>query len=225
MEITELTTETLEWDTFVRASGDGTPFHLTAWKQAVEQTYGHRPHYLMASRDGVIEGVLPLFDVRGVLGQRALISVPYAVYGGICATSSVARVALLEAAIALARVCGSTYVELRHRNDQGLTLPTKNLYVTFSRSISPNEEENALAIPRKQRRMTRQGAKHGLRAEIGRNHLDAFYEIYAHSVRNLGTPVFPKKLLRALMNSFDKECQILTVWHGDRMVAGVLTLF
>ena len=38
--VTALSTETLEWDTFVRTSDEGTPFHLTAWKQAVEQTFG-----------------------------------------------------------------------------------------------------------------------------------------------------------------------------------------
>lgn len=225
MDIRELTSEAVEWDAFVRASADGSPFHLTAWKHAVEETFGHRPHYLMASRGGALEGVLPLFEVRGLLGGRALVSVPYAVYGGICAATPAARSALLDAATALARKVGAGYVELRHRRDQGLGLPTKELYFTFSRPISASEEDNALAIPRKQRRMTRQGVKHGLRAEIGRNHLDALYEIYAHSVRNLGSPVFPRRLFRALLDGFDKECQILTVWRHDRMIAGVLTLF
>ncbi len=225
MEIRVLRNESLEWDAFVRSSEDGSPFHLTAWRCAVEQAYGYRAHYLMVVRGGGIEGVLPLFEVRGLLGGKALISVPYGVYGGICATSDAARQVLLEAASSLGRGCGAAYLELRHKHHQGLDLPTKALYVTFSRPISGSDEENALAIPRKQRRMTRQGAKSGLRAEIGRNHLDGFYEIYAHSVRNLGSPVFPKRLFRTILDTFDKECQILTVSHRDRMVAGVLTLF
>ncbi len=225
MEISELGTETVEWDAFVRAAADGTPFHLTAWKRAVEESFGHRAHYLMATRGWGIEGVLPLFEVQGLLGGRALISVPYGVYGGLCATSPAARSALLEAAEVLGRTLNAAYVELRHRQDQGLDLPTKSLYVTFSRPISADEEENARAIPRKQRRMTRQGAKHGLRAEIGQDHLDGFYDIYARSVRQLGSPVFPRRLFRALLEAFDKDCQLLTVWHEGRMVAGVLTLF
>jgi hypothetical protein len=43
VEITELAGEVVEWDAFVRASADGSPFHLCAWKRAVEETYGHRP--------------------------------------------------------------------------------------------------------------------------------------------------------------------------------------
>ena len=145
------------------------PFHLLAWKRAVESTFGHRAHYLMAVRGGGLEGVLPLFEVRGLLGGRGLVSVPYAVYGGICASSEPARAALLDAARELATRTGAQYVELRHRaNQQVEGLPTKSLYVTFSRSICANDEENLSAIPRKQRRMTRQGAKFDLRAEVGR---------------------------------------------------------
>src|SRR5262249_32864629 len=44
--ISELTSETAEWDAFVRASDDGSPFHLTAWRRAVEETFGFRSHFL-----------------------------------------------------------------------------------------------------------------------------------------------------------------------------------
>src|SRR2546426_8317836 len=82
LEVRPLAGESIEWDAFVRSTPSGSPFHLLAWKRAVEQSFGHRPHYLMAVGDHGIEGVLPLFEVRGLLGGRGLISVPYAVYGG-----------------------------------------------------------------------------------------------------------------------------------------------
>jgi len=225
MDIDELRGESFEWDEFVRASAEGTPFHLTAWKRVVEETFGHRPHYLMATRAGAPEGVLPLFEVPGLLGGRRLISVPYGVYGGICAATQDARLALLEAAGTLARKRRVDYLELRNDHDQGLPLPTRELYVTFSREMFPEEEKNLEAIPRKQRRMVRQGSKHGLSAVIGQDHLDECYEIYAHSVRNLGSPVFPRALFRAIATAFDKECRILSVWHEGKIVAAVLTLF
>ena len=106
LEILPLAGEGIEWDAFVRSTSGGSPFHLLAWKRAVEQSFGHRPHYLMAVGDHGIEGVLPLFEVRGLLGGRGLISVPYAVYGGICARSAQARQALLDSATVLARRSG-----------------------------------------------------------------------------------------------------------------------
>jgi FemAB-related protein (PEP-CTERM system-associated) len=224
VEIRELGGHAAEWDAFVRASQWGSPFHLTAWKRAVETAFGHRACYRMAVRGSGVEGVLPLFEVRGLLGGRALVSVPYGVYGGICAESPEAREALLAEATGLAKRVGARYVELRHRAGQAMDLPTKSLYVTFGRPISASEEANLEDIPRKQRRMTRQGAKFGLRSELGMQHLDAFYEVYAASVHHLGSPVFPRRLFHALAAEFDKECELLTIWRDDRMLAGVLTL-
>ncbi|HET8579233.1 MAG TPA: FemAB family XrtA/PEP-CTERM system-associated protein [Methylomirabilota bacterium] len=224
MEVRPLSTETVEWDAFVRSNTYGSPFHLLAWKRAIETAFGHRSHYLVATGPGGVEGVLPLFEVPGLLGGRGLISVPYGVYGGICATTPEARTALLEAAGRLARERGAGYVELRHRSGQEVELPTKSLYVRFARSISADPEENMAAIPRKQRRMTRQGAKFGLRSELGLQHLDAFYEVYAESVRNLGSPVFPRALFHAIAQEFKQECDLLTVWREGQLLAGVLTL-
>jgi len=224
LEIRPLTGESIEWDAFVRSTPGGSPFHLLAWKRAVESSFGHRSHYVMAVGEHGIEGVLPLFEVRGLLGGRGLISVPYGVYGGICGRSEPARRILLDHAGELAKRVGASYVELRHRAGQELDLPTKSLYVNFSRPISSDDEENLAAIPRKQRRMTRQGEKHGLRAEFGMQHLTAFYEVYAHSVHALGSPVFPRRLFHALVQEFQKECELLTIWKDGRVLAGVLTL-
>ncbi len=225
MDVQLLTTETVEWDAFVRSAPGGSPFHLLAWKRTVESTFGHRPYYLMALRGNGIEGVLPLFEIRGLLGGRGLISVPYGVYGGICAMAPAVSSALLTAARELAVRTGVDYVELRHRVGQELDLQTKALYVTFSRPISSIETENLNAIPRKQRRMTRQGAKHGLRSELGLCHLDDFYEVYARSVHSLGSPVFPRGLFHAIAREFGKDCELLSIWRDGELLSGVLTLF
>jgi FemAB-related protein (PEP-CTERM system-associated) len=225
VDVRLLTTQSMDWDAFVRSTPGGSPFHLTAWKKVVESAFGRQPHYLMAMRGGGIEGVLPLFLVRDLLGGRGLISVPYGVYGGICSTSTAAADALVAAATELAARVKADYVELRHRAGQALALPTKSLYVTFSRTISSSEEENLNAIPRKQRRMTRQGAKHGLRVELGVEHLDGFWDVYAHSVHALGSPVFPRKLFRAIVQEFGKDCELMTVWRDEQLVSGVLSLF
>src|SRR5213083_2352774 len=107
MEIRTLSTETVEWDAFVRSSAHGSPFHLLAWKRVVEATFGHRPHYLLAAGSDSVEGVLPLFEVRGLFGGRGLVSVPYGVYGGVCGRSEPARRLLLDHATGLARRVGA----------------------------------------------------------------------------------------------------------------------
>ncbi len=118
------------------------------------------------------------------------------------------------------------FLELRHETPFG-DLPVKDLYVTFRRPIFPDEEKNLAAIPRKQRRMVRQGDKHGLTARVGGEELlKGFYAVYSHSVRNLGTPVYPFQLFERLLKELGPNgCRILAVFHRSEMVAGVMTFF
>ena len=74
------------WDQFVRSSPNGTVFHLTAWKQSIEETFGYEPVYLVCEDGARVRGVLPLFYVDNLLMGKALISSPFAVYGGVAAT-------------------------------------------------------------------------------------------------------------------------------------------
>jgi FemAB-related protein (PEP-CTERM system-associated) len=213
------------WDRFVRSSPNGTVFHLSAWKRVVEEVFRHTPHYLQAVEGGEIRGVLPLFEIRGLLSGHVMISVPYGVYGGLCVADTAARMALLDHAHQLAVRRHIRYVELRHLYDPMPGLPAKSLYAAFAKPIDSDPDVNFAAIPRKQRRMVRQGIKHGLEGRRGWEPLAEFYEIYAANRRRLGSPPFPLQLFEAIRNHFGKEAQLLTIWHEGRMVAGVLSLF
>ena len=71
------------WDTFVQNHEFGSIFHTMAWRDTVERTFGHEDIYLLAARDGVIVGVLPMFLVNSRFAGRLLMSVPCAVEGGV----------------------------------------------------------------------------------------------------------------------------------------------
>jgi FemAB-related protein (PEP-CTERM system-associated) len=213
------------WDQFVRSSPNGTVFHLCAWKKAVEEVFRHTPHYLMAMSGSEIRAVLPLFEIHGLLSGRIMVSVPYAVYGGLCGIDPVARQALLEEARQLAISQRVRHVELRHLSDAEPELPAKSLYSTFIKPIDPNPDTNLEAIPRKQRRMVRQGIKHGLEARRGWEHIKRFYDIFVANKRHLGSPAFPFSLFEAVRSYFGKETELLTIWHQGRMISGVISFF
>src|SRR5690606_25450218 len=83
------------------------------------------------------------------------------------------------------------------------------------------------SIPRKQRAEVRKGLAGDLQIDVGRDASDraAHYAVYAESVRNLGTPVFPRSLFGAVLDAFGDEADILTVRHEGRPVASVLSLY
>ena len=84
-----------------------------------------------------------------------------------------------------------------------------------------------LAIPRKQRAEVRRSLTFDLAVTVGtaKRDRDAHYAVYSESVRNLGTPVFPRGLFEAVLDGFGDDADILTVWDGGKPVSSVLSLY
>lgn len=178
----------------------------------------------MAERNGRIEGVLPLAEIKSRLFGHALISTPFCVYGGIAALGDAARAALDAHAQALARQLGVGHLEYRDRDRPAHAdwLGT-DLYVTFRKVLDAEVEKNLLAIPRKQRAMVRKGIKNGLVAEVEEG-VEAFFRLYADNVRRHGTPALPKRYFAALRELFGRDCEVLVVrTKTGQAVSGVLS--
>jgi FemAB-related protein (PEP-CTERM system-associated) len=216
-------------DAYVHAHSQGTPFHLPAWSVAVAEGCGQRSHMLVAERaDGSLAGMVPLTEIRSLLFGKALVSSGFAVGGGVLADSDAATQALGDAAWALAEKLGCPTLDLRGAT---LTGPEWTVddhsYLGFARPLAASDEAELAAIPRKQRAEVRKALDGDLEVTTGSHDDDArtHYAVYAESVRNLGTPVFPAKLFRAVLREFGDCADILTVRHQGAAVASVLSLY
>ncbi|MEA3038515.1 MAG: hypothetical protein QOE79_1028 [Sphingomonadales bacterium] len=206
-------------DSFVRSRPDATPFHLPGWLEAVERGCGHSGFHLVAERGGAIAGVLPLTELRSRLFGSALVSSGFAVGGGILG-DGVSELA--EAASDLARTRGFASVELRGGSVPHGWQRREGLYFGFERDIPESDEAILQSIPRKQRAEVRRALANGLEVKAGCD-LDSHYRVYAESVRNLGTPVFPRALFEAALERLDAD--ILTVGKDGEPLASVLSLY
>lgn len=204
-------------------------FHRPAWLKAVEAGTGQKAAGIITEQLGAITGWLPLTQVRSMLFGKALVSSGFAVGGGLCVASEEARRPLIEAAQKLARDRGSASLELR-----GGALPEGegwrqwgDKHCGFERDLAEDDEAELLAIPRKSRAEVRKGLKNDLEVKVGRGPEDwrAHYAIYSESVRNLGTPVFPAKLFRAMLDAFPDESDILTVFKDGAPISSVLNFY
>ena len=215
------TRESAAVDDFVRRSAGATPFHLSAWSRAVERGCGQRARYLVAERGGAIVGALPLTAMRSPLFGKALVSTGFGVDGGVLGEGVDA---LGEAAWALARRIGCPGVELRGGPAPAGWETDDTSYLGFVRDLAADDDAELLAVPRKQRAEVRRALGFDLTVETGGAALlGDHYRVYAESVRNLGTPVFPAKLFRCVAEAMDAD--VLTVRHEGRAVASVLSLY
>ncbi|HRM68265.1 MAG TPA: FemAB family PEP-CTERM system-associated protein, partial [Thauera phenylacetica] len=217
------------WDDFVRRCPQATFFHLSAWRDLMEEVFDHRTFYLYAERAGDIVGVLPLAEVRSRLFGHALVSLPFCVYGGI-ATAEDAGPETLHAleskAETLARALGVQHLEYRNLQPRHEDWPRQaELYVTFRKEILPEVEANLLAIPRKQRAMVRKGIKNALVSEVD-DTVDRFFALYADNVLRHGTPALPKRFFEQLKERFGEACEVLTVSSPEgKPLSSVLSFY
>ncbi len=213
------------WDAFVMASPQATFFHRAGWLKLIEQIFGHRGYFLYAQRDGVIEGVLPLAQVKSFLFGHALTGLPFAVYGGVAAASEEAAAALELEAQTIAQQIGAEHLELRNTVPRHADWPQQDLYVTFRKEILPEEEANMLAVPRKARAMVRKGIKNGLVSQIDAD-VNRFFALYADNTHRHGTPAMPKRYFAALLTEFGADAEVMTVCAPDgRPLSSVLSFY
>ncbi|MGN6497424.1 MAG: FemAB family XrtA/PEP-CTERM system-associated protein, partial [Tsuneonella sp.] len=213
-------------EAFVAEHG-GTPFHRPAWLRAAEQGTGQRALGLIAERSGGLAGWLPLTEVHSPVFGRALVSSGFGVGGGPLAADDAVAERLCRAAeeLALRRSCltielrgGAAPPDWRRRADS---------HCNFAGPLAADDEAQLLAIPRKQRAEVRKGLAQDFEVTVGTAEGDraAHYAVYAESVRNLGTPVFPRQLFDAVLGQFGESADILTLRRQGRAVASVLTLY
>ena len=214
-----------QWDAFVEAHPDGTVFHLAGWQRVLEDSFGHRVYLLAAVANHEVRGVLPLVHKRSRVFDTALISNAFCVYGGPLVTDDAALATLDAAAVDLARTLRVGHLEYRLRKPLHTDWTCiSDRHATFRKPISGDNDANLKAIPRKQRAVVRKAMAAGLESESGKD-VDTFYQLYAESVRNLGTPVFAKRYLHNLFATFPDRTAILIVRKDGWPQSGVLSLF
>jgi FemAB-related protein (PEP-CTERM system-associated) len=222
------------WDEFIQASSEGTFFHLLKWRNLIARNFGYEPFYLYVEREGQILGVLPLFLARSLLFGRSLISIPVGIYGGVVSRNEKTAMLLLRKAQELAHEYRAGHLEIRgnpYRESEAFCddlnnefrFKRKDHHVTFIREIDAKDEANFARIPRKQRRMIRQAQKNGLQSFMDDGRLWDCFQVYAESLRNLGTPVYSYKYFQDLKKTFGDQCRILLVEYQRKIVAGVLS--
>ena len=222
-------TDAAAWDAYVAGHPHATPFHSRRWCEAITKATGH-PCHLVTARDaeGALTGILPLHHIRSPLFGQALVASGFAVDGGVLADNDAIAATLAIGAADIAKSLGVPSVELR-----GGPLPDgdgwhreEGVYAGFARDLAADDDAELLAIPRKQRAEVRKALESGLTITTGTGPQERadHYRVYATSVRNLGTPVFPKALFDAVLDAFGDDADILTVREEGFPLSSVLSL-
>jgi serine/alanine adding enzyme len=209
-------------------SGKPTPLSRhPRWLLVLEQGLRQQP-YLLEVRDGErAMGWLPLAFVRSVLFGRYLVSLPYLNSNGVVAEDEGVRRQLIDAAVRLADDLRVRHLELRH--EQALEHPaltgrlTSKVHMRLALPDFPGPLWEG--FPAKVRNQVRKGEKSGLAvAWGGAELLEEFHAVFSQNMRDLGTPVYGRRLFAAILRHFPNEAELCLVRAEKTPVAAALLL-
>lgn len=207
-----------DWDRFVAERG-GSFCHLWGWRAVMTEAMGHRCHYrAVLAEDGRLAGVNPLVEVRTGLFGSYLLSMPFLNAGGPLGDPEARRL-LAEDARRLAQEARVGLLELRVREPLDAGLVVSDRKITVVRELPETSEALAKAIGSKVRSQVKRPQKEGMEVRVGADQLDAFYDVFARNMRDLGTPVLPLGFFHAIAEHLREQVVFTTVVHQGRAVA------
>ncbi len=222
---TSIETDRAGWDAFVSAHPHATAYHAWDWRDVFGPVFGHEPIYLAARDAGGIVGVLPVVAFRSRLFGHFFCSLPFVNYGGVLATTADAATPLLETAARIARERRASHVELRHVGRQVPGAPVRQHKVTMLLPLKDTADAQWTALDNKVRNLVRKAEKSALTSETGgRELLDAFYAVFSVNMRDLGTPVYPKRFFAAVLQASGPAARLHVVRHDGAPVAASMTI-
>ena len=200
--------------------------HAPEWFAAIQNAYGHSPVYLQAEHADGRLAVLPAFLLRSRIFGTVVASMPFLDGGGPCSTdgdlSQLVVRALIEEA---ARLGAAGSVELRSTVELDLPVPPLTHKFNLVRSLPADVDTLWRGLDAKVRNQVRKAERSGLSVEFGhQKDLDAFYDVFAVNMRDLGSPVHARRFFASVLDAFGDRARVGLVRKDSTVIGGLIAL-
>ena len=184
------------WGRFVDTHPDATIYHGIRWRKLIRDVFGHTTYWLAArSSEGDTVGALPLVRLKSLLFGDYMVSLPFVNYGGALAHHPEVETVLMQEAVSLAREAGCSHVEFRDVHPRNGHWSSRTDKVVMELALTQDPDELFRSLGSKLRAQVRRSLREGATVHHGgRELLDDFYTVFSRNMRDLGTPVYSKRL-------------------------------
>ena len=215
-----------DWDGYVRAHPESGIFHLAPAVSIGARVFGLRTHFVTA-RDsgGRLVGVLPLVEQMLIPRTRTLVSLPFCTYGGPLAEDQAAFEALVSTVGRLAEQRRARRIVLRLSRATAAAGYAESLdKVAMVLELPGSRNELSKRLGSKLRSQVRRAERANPEVRIGRHELlDDFYNVFCSVMRDLGTPVYPRRFFDAVVDALGDAAAVVVIRVDGRAVAGAVT--
>jgi FemAB-related protein (PEP-CTERM system-associated) len=172
-----------------------------------------------------------LLHLRSAIFGNHLVSLPFLDGGGVLAENTDAEDSLLTEAMGLARRIGAAGIDLRcereisafedSRTPQTATKHSRK--VRMLRKLPASSADLGKSYKSKLRSQIGRPLKEGCTCKVGGLELlEDFYKVFLINMRDLGSPVHSKDLMRHVLEAFPECSRIFAVYHSGRPIAASL---
>ncbi len=195
------------------------------WLTALCGGLDYQPYLLLARQGSQAAGILPLALVRSRLFGRFLVSLPYLNSAGVVADDDDVARALVDRAVELADELDVRYLEFRHETelDHPALSAGSSTKVHMRLALPESADELWDRLRSKVRNKVRKGERQRFTVHWGRlDLLRDFYAVFSRNMRDLGTPVYSRKLFQAILAELPDRAELCVVRSEERPIAAAL---
>lgn len=216
-----------DWNDFVRAHPGTSTYLLSDWALLAREVFGHEAFFIEArTGEGSLLGVLPLVRQKSLLFGNFATSVPFFNYGGALADSAELAARLMEHARELAEGLGCNYVEFRDAQPREGNWRVRTDKVTMILDLPADFASLSKQLGAKLRSQVKRSEREHPSTRVGGLDLvDDFYGVFCDNMRQLGTPVYPRRFFEAILKRFPRETAVVVVDRAGKPAAAAFLVF
>lgn len=211
-----------QWNEYVDKTAKSVCYQTIEWKAIIEKSCRLKSFYLYAvDENNKICGILPLFLSKSRLFGTYITSIPYFNYGGILADTNKIAELLFQESVKIANEQKASHIELRHIQNNFLPdQPTKTHKIRMLLSLPSTADELWTGFKSKLRSQIKRAQRENMDIRLGGIELIGdFYKVFSRNMRDLGTPVWSKKLFVEIFNELNDKARFSCVYFQNKPVA------
>ncbi len=213
----------VDWDGYVAAHPHASAYHLADRVGLGNRVFGFTVHFLTARAGERLVGILPLVEQPGIFGGRSFVSLPFFNYGGVLADDDRAAAALAARAAELARQRRISFIELRHDRPLALDWTERLDKISMLLELPDSTAQLSKQLGAKLRSQIKRAERSQPQVQVGgRELLDEFYHVFCSVMRDLGTPVYPRRFFDAVFESLGDSALVVVVRVNGRAASAAI---
>jgi len=214
------------WMKFVSSSPHATFFHHPSWLSVLDRQYSLRPFIIcVLGESGSIAAGIPFCEVKGLLGKKKWVSLPFSDYCNPLASGEAATSELEDGIFEMASREGIKQIEIRWRVGLNCRLSSISDAVLHTTSLVGGDEELFRRFGKTQvRQPITRALRDGLIAEIRSDEaaVDQYYALHVQTRRRLGVPAQPRSFFKLFYDQVIRPHYgfLVLVFHRESCISG-----